>query len=66
MTELSSMLIDDGYKQGFGQGELKKSVEVSKIAMDQGMSDELISELVGLSIREIKIIRIVIETDKTN
>ncbi|NRT68160.1 hypothetical protein B0H69_002447 [Clostridium beijerinckii] len=29
------------------------------------MSDELISELIGLSIREIKIIRIAIETNKT-
>ncbi|MFT8340832.1 MAG: hypothetical protein ABF652_05275 [Clostridium beijerinckii] len=66
MTELSTMLIEDGYKQGFEQGELKKSIEVSKIAINQGMSDELISELVGLSIREIKIIRIAIETDKTN
>lgn len=65
MTELSTMLIEDGYKQGFEQGELKKSIEVSKIAINQGMSDELISELVGLSIREIKIIRMAIETDKT-
>jgi len=24
MTELSTMLIEDGYKQGFEQGELKK------------------------------------------
>lgn len=45
MTELSTMLIEDGYKQGFEQGELKKSIEVSKIAINQGMSDELISEL---------------------
>lgn len=65
MTELSTMLIEDGYKQGFEQGELKKSIEVSKIAINQGMSDELISELIGLSIREIKIIRIAIETNKT-
>ncbi|MBC2460369.1 hypothetical protein [Clostridium beijerinckii] len=65
MTELSTMLIEDGYKQGFEQGELKKSIEVSKIAINQGMSDELISELVGLSIREIKIIRMAIETNKT-
>ncbi|MCI1580879.1 MAG: hypothetical protein LKH93_19080 [Clostridium beijerinckii] len=57
---------EDGYKQGFEQDKLKKSIEVAKIGINQGMSDELISELVGLSIREIKIIRIVIETDKTN
>jgi hypothetical protein len=25
MTELSTMLIEDGYKQGFEQGELKKN-----------------------------------------
>lgn len=62
MTELSTMLIEDGYKQGFEQGELKKSIEVAKIAINQGMSDELISDLVGLSIREIQIIRIAIET----
>ncbi len=66
MTELSTMLIEDGYKQGFEQGELKKSIEVSKRAINQGMNAELISELVGLSIREIKIIRIAIQTNKTN
>ncbi|MVX66828.1 hypothetical protein GKZ28_24510 [Clostridium chromiireducens] len=63
MTELSTMLIEDGYKQGFEQGELKKSIEVAKIAINQGISDELISELVGLSRREIQIIRIAIETN---
>ncbi|AJG99829.1 hypothetical protein LF65_03266 [Clostridium beijerinckii] len=57
---------EDGYKQGFEQSKLKKSIEVAKKGINQGMSDELISELVGLSIREIKIIRIAIETDKTN
>ncbi|PSM54866.1 hypothetical protein C4L39_26000 [Clostridium diolis] len=60
------MLREDGYRQGFEQGELKKSIEVvAKRAISQGMSDELISELVGLSIREIKIIRIAIQTNKT-
>ena len=66
MTELSTMLREDGYRQGFEQGELKKSIEVAKRAISQGMSDELISELVDLSIREIKIIRIAIQTNKTN
>ncbi|PSM55129.1 hypothetical protein C4L39_24590 [Clostridium diolis] len=60
------MLREDGYRQGFEQGELKKSIEVAKRAISQGMSDELISELVGLSKREIKIIRIAIQTNKTN
>ncbi|OVE64460.1 hypothetical protein CCS79_24645 [Clostridium diolis] len=66
MTELSTMLREDGYRQGFEQGKLKKSIEVAKRAISQGMSDELISELVGLSKREIKIIGIAIQTNKTN
>ena len=63
MNELRTMLIEDGYKQGFGQGELRKSIEVGKIAINRGMSDELISELIGISIREIQIIRISIKTN---
>lgn len=62
MTELGRSLI----KEGKLEGKQENSIEIAKRAIKKGMGNELISELVGLSIREIKIIRIVIETDKTN
>ncbi|WP_026889755.1 hypothetical protein [Clostridium beijerinckii] len=62
MTELGKSLFEEGFKDG----KLENEIETAKRAINEDMSDELISELVGLSIREIKIIRIAIETNKTN
>ena len=55
MTELGRSL--------FEEGKLESSIEIAKRAIRKGMSDELISELVRLSIREIQIIRIAIESN---
>jgi len=45
MTKLGEMLVEDGIKKG----EEKKAIETAKIAIKKGLSDELISELTGLT-----------------
>ena len=46
-----------GMEKGIEQGEEKKSIEIAKIAIKKGLSDELISELTELSCEKISIIR---------
>ena len=53
MTKLGEMLIEDGIKKG----EEKKAIETAKIAIKKGLSDELISELTGLTESQVSIIR---------
>ncbi len=53
MTKLGEMLVEDGIKKG----EEKKAIETAKIAIRKGLSDELISELTGLTESQISIIR---------
>ncbi len=53
MTKLGEMLVEDGIKKG----EEKKAIETAKIAIKKGLSDELISELTGLTESQVSIIR---------
>ena len=46
-----------GMEKGIEQGEEKKSIEIAKIAIKKGLSDELICELTGLNCEEISSIR---------
>ena len=50
MTELGKSLFEEGLKEGLEQGleegKLNKSIEIAKIAISKGMSNELISELI--------------------
>lgn len=55
MTELGRSL--------FEEGKLEKSVEIAKKAINKGMSDELISELIELPVEQIQIIRIAMKND---
>lgn len=49
--------IKKGMEKGMEKGIEKKAMETAKIAIKKGFSDELISELTGLSVDEIKSIR---------
>lgn len=53
MTKLGEMLVEDGIKKG----EEKKAIEISKTAIKEGMSDELISKLTGLTEPQVSVIR---------
>lgn len=53
MTRLGEMLVDDGIKKG----KEKKAKEISKIAIKEGMSDELIAKLTGLTELQVSTIR---------
>lgn len=53
MTELGKSLKDEGKKE--------KAVETAKIAIKKGMDNETISELTGLSIQDIDLIREVLK-----
>ena len=44
---------DDGIKKG----KEKKAIEISKIAIKEGMSDELIAKLTGLTELQVSTIR---------
>ena len=59
MTELGRSLFEEGLEEG----KLNKSIEIAKIAISKGMSNELISELIELPIEQIQIIRIAIKND---
>ncbi|AGX44564.1 hypothetical protein FHU23_003217 [Clostridium saccharobutylicum] len=53
MTKLGEMLVQDGIKKG----EEKKAIEIAKTAIKEGMSDELIAKLTGLTESQVSIIR---------
>ena len=53
MTKLGEMLFEDGIRKG----KEKKAIEISKIAIKEGMSDELIAKLTGLTESQVSIIR---------
>lgn len=57
MTELGISLFEEGFKQGLEEGKLKKTVEIAKVAIKKGLSDELISRLIELPIEQVEIIR---------
>ncbi|MEG1149655.1 MAG: transposase, partial [Niameybacter sp.] len=46
-----------GLEQGLEQGEKRKALEVAKTAIAKGLDDETISELTGIPIEEIKMLR---------
>ena len=53
LTELGKSLKDEGKKE--------KAIETAKIAIKKGMDNETISELTGLSIGDIELIREVLK-----
>ena len=53
MTELGRSLFEEGLKKG----KQEKAIEITKKAIEKGMSDELIYELTELPIEQIDIIR---------
>ena len=58
MTKLGEMLVEDGIKRGIEQGEEKKAIKVAQKAINRGLDNETISDLTGLSEKEINAIRI--------
>lgn len=57
MTKLGEMLIEDGIKKGKVEGKEEQAIETAKVAIKEGMSDELITKLTGLTESQIRIIR---------
>ncbi len=53
MTKLGEMLVEDGFKKG----EEKKAIEIAKTAIKEGMTDELIAKITGLTESQVSIIR---------
>lgn len=53
MTKLGEMLVEDGIKKG----EEKKAIEIAKTAIKEGMADELIAKITGLTESQVSIIR---------
>ncbi len=53
MTKLGEMLVEDGIKKG----EEKKAIEIAKTAIKEGMTDELIAKITGLTESQVSIIR---------
>ena len=53
MTELGRSLFEEGFKKG----KQEKAIEITKKAIEKGMSDELIYELTESPIEQIDIIR---------
>lgn len=54
MTKRGEMLIEDGRKQGIQEGIKKNSLDT---AIKEGLSDELIAKLTGLTESQVSIIR---------
>ena len=50
---LGEMLVEDGIKKG----EEKKAIEIAKTAIKEGMTDELIAKITGLTESQVSIIR---------
>ena len=44
----------EGIKEGIKEGSYKRNIEIAKTMLEKGMNNELISEVTGLSIEEIK------------
>ena len=57
MTKLGEMLVEDGIKKGKIEGKEEQAIETAKVAIKEGMSDELITKLTGLTESQISIIR---------
>lgn len=61
MTELGKSLIEEGMEKGKSEGiiegENKKTIEIVKNAIKQGLDNIIISNLTGLSNEEIEAIR---------
>jgi len=57
MTELGRSLIEEGIEKGIVEGENKKTIEIVKNAIKNGMDNNIISNLTGLSNEEIEAIR---------
>lgn len=61
MTELGRSLIEEGLEkgreEGIVEGENKKTIEIVKNAIKSGMANNIISDLTGLSNKEIEAIR---------
>ena len=57
MTKLGEMLVEDGIKKGKIEGKEEQAIETAKVAIKEGMSDELITKLTGLTEAQISIIR---------
>lgn len=57
MTELGRSLIEEGLAKGIVEGENKKTIEIVKNAIKNGMDNNIISKLTGLSNEEIEAIR---------
>jgi len=57
MTELGRSLIEEGIEKGIIEGENKKTIEIVKNAIKNGMDNNIISNLTGLSNEEIEAIR---------
>jgi predicted transposase/invertase (TIGR01784 family) len=49
---------DEGRVEGIVEGESKKALEVARKAIGMGMTDEQISLLTGLSVSEIRKLRV--------
>ncbi len=49
--------LKEGHKEGLKKGEHKKSIEVAKLSMAQGLDNKTISTISGLSIAEIEGLR---------
>lgn len=45
MTKLGEMLVEDGIKKRWGE----KAIEIAKTAIKEGMADELIAKITGLT-----------------
>ena len=57
MTKLGEMLVQDGIEKGKIEGKEEQAIETAKIAIKEGMSDELIAKLTGLTESQVNIIR---------
>ena len=57
MTELGKSLFEEGLEKGIIEGENKKTIEIVKNAIKNGMDNNIISNLTGLSNEEIEAIR---------
>lgn len=57
MTKIGEMLVQDGIEKGKVEGKEEQAIETAKIAIKEGMSDELIARLTGLTESQVNIIR---------
>ena len=51
------MAFDEGKAEGLSEGARQKAVENAKNAILQGLNDELISKITGLSVEEVANLR---------